>query len=466
MSLQQILMQRAAIHFQNKLGNFEQGGAPSQIGDIVANKIEQDRMIKQDMLAKQENNKKAIEAFEKFNSKSDKLGRVIENDIALEPKLKITKDGNFEFTAETESSSTRIRRQKDEAELNLMERQNSIINEFNKPDSKLTVTDLINQGIKPSDAEKMEELRVPVMQSRQYLQQAYDNFSQEGFDLTFNDEPQIIQRDNVRTVSRNIVAPELTPSGRPIKRIDIDATTDIDKAKAEVQIGKEVDTEAGKVASEIERDFNRASATADTAFDLALSFAEKQYQLMGVRPGQLWGAIDKFTPSELNEFKDAFKGAGVEAAALIARLTIPGVRGANITEIFKGSTATIGKTMEANAVNISASMGNALGATISMNSKVSDVNGRKVSIQDLIIDDESGLPISSLGVIEKTRAINKVKREFISNLNDEFIARVYKRNPALLQPETVSIIEEKLKIPQSKEEIMKRIEELRGKNAK
>jgi len=220
--------------------------------------------------------------------------------------------------------------------------------------------------------------------------------------------------------------------------VDIPASPEAMQKEAEATAYKEAASQSAKAAELAERDVFRAGAAVDTAFDQAISFGEKQMENYGLRPGQLFGLVDKATPSEWNEFKDAFTGATREGASLIARQLIPGVRAANITKLFEKSISTLGKTMESNAVNSGASMGNAFANALSQNIRVETEDGKKINIQDATIDKVTGRPISKLGFKEKTRAINDLKREFAKELERDLMERTYKRNPSLLQPSTVA----------------------------
>jgi hypothetical protein len=241
-------------------------------------------------------------------------------------------------------------------------------------------------------------------------------------------------------VSGGMVIPKYSGGGRAKEIVDIGAETAIKRAEAEVGVEKEVASQKGKAGELAERDFLRASAAVDTAFDQVLAFDEEQFTKYGVKPGDYLGLFAKLTPSQKNQFKAAAVGAGRESAALIARQIIPGVRAANITKIFAKSSAEIGNTQEGNAANVSASMGNAFANAISANIDVVTENGKKVRIQDVTIDPKTGKTLSQLPYEEKSRAINDIKRKFAEDSRQDYINRVYKRNPSLLKPETVARI--------------------------
>lgn len=130
---------------------------------------------------------------------------------------------------------------------------------------------------------------------------------------------------------------------------------------------------------------------------------------------------------------------------MVARQIIPGVRSASITNIFAKSTAEIGNTQEGNAANVSASMGNAFANALSANIDVVMEDGTKARIQDVTIDPKTGKALSQLSYIEKGRALNDVKRAFAEQSRQDYIMRVYNKNPKLLQTETVLGIESELR---------------------
>tara|TARA_Y100000310_G_scaffold258992_1_gene267545 strand:+ start:1243 stop:2460 length:1218 start_codon:yes stop_codon:yes gene_type:complete len=234
--------------------------------------------------------------------------------------------------------------------------------------------------------------------------------------------------------------------GGKVGKLDIEAIpTAEEKAErietkgAEAAVGQEA--KAAELAS---RDFLRASAAVDTAIDQNIKFADVQLKKFNLKPGAFLGAGDKLIPKQWNKFKAGFQGSGREAAALIARQLIPGVRAANITRIFSKSAPEIGNTMEGNANNAAASMANAFGNALSQNIKVFDERtGREVNIQDITIDPKTGKPLSQLGFEEKTDALNRVKQEMSDKLNDKIIERVFKVNPNLLQEDTLKRLEGK-----------------------
>ena len=215
------------------------------------------------------------------------------------------------------------------------------------------------------------------------------------------------------------------------------------KSKASLEVAKQAEAQGAKAGELAGRDVIRASVALDTAWDTFIDFGSKQFDNLGLRPGQFLGLADKLTPSEYNEYKDAFMGAGKESAALVARQIIPGVRAANITEIFSKSTAQLGKTTEANANNTAASMGNAWGNAIAQNITVVTEDGNKAKMQDITIDEKTGKPISQLPFGEKLEAVNRAKRKFQDDLEERQLSEVYKRDPRLLKPETIKRFESK-----------------------
>lgn len=226
-----------------------------------------------------------------------------------------------------------------------------------------------------------------------------------------------------------------TSSGIPQAKFDPFTGDQIPESEAEIEIAKQATAQGAKAAELAGRDIFRASAALDTTFDTALNFGTEQLEKLGTRPGQAFGFIDKLTPSQFNKFKDAYVGASREAASLVARQLIPGVRAASITKIFAESTSKLGSTIEASSENVSASMGNAYANAVSQNIDVVDeATGNKAKIQDLLIDAKTGRQISGLGFQNKTRAINDLKRNFARSLADDLNQRAFKRDPRLFKP--------------------------------
>lgn len=195
----------------------------------------------------------------------------------------------------------------------------------------------------------------------------------------------------------------------------------------------QVEAQAGKAGELMGRQAERAAAATGTAMETMFDFGERQLELTGTKPGDFLGIVDRLTPSQANEFKNAFEGAATESASLTARQLIPGVRAANITKIFEGSTAQLGKTVESNAANVSASMQNAFTGTLTENTLVEDENGNKVRIQDVTLDPETGKPLSELGFEQKTKAINRLGKEFKDRNRLSWLKEAFKRNPELLR---------------------------------
>ena len=208
------------------------------------------------------------------------------------------------------------------------------------------------------------------------------------------------------------------------------------ESKIEQSIYKESASQGSKAAELAGRDVFRATSAIDTTFDAYLGFSDTQFQKFGLKPGQFLGLADKLTPSQWNEYKAGFKGASREAAALVARQLIPGVRAANITEIFAKSTAEIGNTSEGNARNVSLTMQNSFSNSLAQNIIVATEDGKSVPIQSITKDPKTGKIISSLLYKEKTEAINRLKRQYGEELNDYYLKRTFDKNPELLEKKT------------------------------
>lgn len=220
---------------------------------------------------------------------------------------------------------------------------------------------------------------------------------------------------------------------------------DVYQKAQEGKIGAENQAQAQgmKMAEQTSRDYYRTTGALDTTFDAALQFSDEQYKKWGLKPGDFLGLADRLTPSQLNEFKDAYTGSTREAAALVARLIIPQSRAIQMVDVFSKSVSKIGSTMEANAQNIAFSMQNGLSNAIANNMTVTDDNGQKVNIQDTLIDKRTGKALSQLGAEDKRRAINEMKRDFGQELSTFYLAQAYVKNPKLLQKKSIAELRSK-----------------------
>ena len=268
--------------------------------------------------------------------------------------------------------------------------------------------------------------------------------------------PSGIQGQEITTGQTSPVTPSLVPKGQQRQfEKDIEGTrsVDVNIAKIPVEVAKQkalipgtaassAEQQAAKAGELMSRQAGRAGAATGTAMEAMINFGTRQLELTGgrVRPGTFFGIVDKLIPSEKNEYKEAFKGAAIESAALTARQLIPGVRAARITKIFKGSTAQLGKTAESNAANVAASMQNAFTGTLTENTLVEDEQGNKVRIQDVAIDPQSGKTLSSLGFEQRNRAINRLGKEFKERTRMNWLKEVFKGDPRLLPEKSIKEI--------------------------
>jgi hypothetical protein len=217
----------------------------------------------------------------------------------------------------------------------------------------------------------------------------------------------------------------------------------VKQAEGEIGAQSQAQAQKMKMAEQTSRDYFRTQGALDTTFDAALNFSDVQYKKFGLKPGDFLGLADKLTPTQWNEFKDAYEGSSREAAALVARLIIPQSRAIQMVEVFAKSVSKVGSTMEANAQNLAYSMQNGFSNAIANNMVVVDENGQSVNINDTIIDKKTGKPLSQLGTVDKTRAINQIKREFGDNLSTFYLTQAYVKNPKLLKKETIADLKRK-----------------------
>ena len=215
------------------------------------------------------------------------------------------------------------------------------------------------------------------------------------------------------------------------------------QAMADIEVGKQVAGQAGKAAQTAGVTFQGSATAGDTAFDTMLNFHEVQLEKFKTKPGEAFGLIDKMTPKQLNSYKAAAEGAGVEAAALVGRSLIPQVRAVAITKIFRESTAEIGNTIEGNAANIAASQRNSLAQAMNQNASVQSEGGEMVNINDLIVDEKTGKKMSELSFEDAVRAKRDFLRKWEKEVNDRYIMQAHKRNPKLLQESTLKKLNKK-----------------------
>ena len=205
---------------------------------------------------------------------------------------------------------------------------------------------------------------------------------------------------------------------------------DIAKGAAKAAAG-----EGAKAAEKAERGVLRASIASNTAFDEVVRFNRVQFKKFGVRPGDFLGLFDKLTPKQLNEHKAAAVGAGREAAATVGMQIIPAARAVRMVDIFAKSSAEIGNTIEGNANNVGASMGNAFGNALAANILIPMADGTNQKIQDVTIDKQTGRSLSQLPFAERLRAFNDITQDFRNKVASNYILNIFERDPELLQPE-------------------------------
>jgi hypothetical protein len=211
-----------------------------------------------------------------------------------------------------------------------------------------------------------------------------------------------------------------------------------EQRKAEIQTGKEIASQEGKQAAVAERDYLRVSSTIDTNLQQFYNFASEQTEKLGVQAGDFFGIIDKLTPRQFNEAKEAFESSSKEGSATIARALIPNMRAIQGAVMFKGSTANIGSTLSGSINNTAGTQGNAFGSALSNNIVDIDEQGNRIPIQDIAIDKKTGKLLSQLPVVSDGRtradAINDLKNEFVKRWTIDKYMQAYMINPKIFKP--------------------------------
>lgn len=233
----------------------------------------------------------------------------------------------------------------------------------------------------------------------------------------------------------SVTEKRITPTGVQTGKFErVPTTQEIQKETAQKAAGAAA-TQGAKAAQKAEVGVLRASIASDTAFNEVVRFNRVQFDKFGVRPGDFLGLFDKFTPEQINEFKAAAVGAGREAAATVGMQIIPAARAVRMVDIFAKSSAKVGLTIEGNANNVGASMGNAFGNALAANISIPMQDGTDKKIQDVTIDKKTGLPLSQLNFSERLRAFTDITQDFRNKTASNYILNIFERDPELLQPD-------------------------------
>jgi len=431
MSLQDILMKRAAIHFRDQLGNYN--GPKSNLWKNISSAIEEEKDKK--LAAEEEKKKFSLLTSGSGinpdgsggNTDKTKLGNLVMSG-SYEPGKGTT------IKYSTENPSQKATRIKTQLETKALQKESDIIREFNSPGSKLNVTDLINAGIKPSDAEKMETLRVPVQAERENLKQFY------GEQLISN-LGQVNSQTMSSTINGGLAIPKLTGAGRPEGIVNIGEKTRIESAASNVQVDKEVKSQREKAGELAQRGIQRAASASKTAIDEVVRFNIENFEKFGIKPGAGLGFIEKLLPEQLNRYKASATGAGREAAATVGTQIIPAARAVRMVEIFAKSTAEVGNTVEGNAANAAASMANVWGNALSTNFEVEMKDGTKKRLKEVVNDPQTGTPLSDFKFPEVFDAIGRATEEFKLKTEQNYLDKVYNADKRILEPRTILQIE-------------------------
>jgi len=226
--------------------------------------MEEKREMKKQEQAAQQKQQQTLDFIDKVNN--SQKGKLDENILSWS----MDSDGTMKASVRNPNPTERATRVKTEMEIAQMQRQQKIVQDFNQPESKLTVQDLINNGIKPTDAKEMERLRIPIQTSQQQLQNVY----------TTDIQPIVANNQNIPQgtfIKRTggVVSPELDETGRPKGYVNIDAKTQIGQAESQVQAEKEALSQSLKDSELAGKDIERVSTVLDNSIEANIKFSKE-----------------------------------------------------------------------------------------------------------------------------------------------------------------------------------------------
>lgn len=200
--------------------------------------------------------------------------------------------------------------------------------------------------------------------------------------------------------------------------------------ETQAAVDKSVSQKEATEAFDSEKDLINAELKMNNTFDSYLDVVDETFELTGVKPGLLGGALTTVLgKTKANEFYEAFQGGLVEYAAAVGRTAIPGARAVRMVDLFKGTAPSVFSTIEGAVATTARSMQNALSTDIARN------------IKEYVPGYED------MSKTEKREARQKLVDEneaFLKEFRERFFRLTYNKNPELLKPETRKKIEQSI----------------------
>jgi len=207
--------------------------------------------------------------------------------------------------------------------------------------------------------------------------------------------------------------PESVGAGKGIEKVaeigtsgdaQIDYETKLQEAK-----------EVSKTSTEMSSNTLRMMASSYTLLDTFLDRADDLQEKHGIKPGLGSGIMGKLAPQELDAYRDAFIGAGIENAAQVASVSIPSARAVRIVNVFAKSGPGEWSTIESGINNATATWKGAVAKDV------------VASPSDYGITDPKILNNRAALAAKANEIADKSAQEF----KDGFLKKVYNKNPNL-----------------------------------
>ena len=255
----------------------------------------------------------------------------------------------------------------------------------------------------------------------------------------------LLEQPSTPRFERTLSGRELTPEGETGQKL-YEA-----KVGAGIEVDKQVLSQRAKAQEKTTRDTLRAELVSDTAFQEVAKADQQVFDKFGLKPGSYFGLFAKLVPKQIVDNKAAALGAGREAAATVGMSIIPAARAVRMVNIFAKSSAEFGNTIEGNAANVAASLGNTFARQLSDNINMDVKGGGEKPIQEITQDPLTGKYLSELYGDERKSAMKRVKNLFIEETEKEYIMQTFYNNPDLLKEETVEEILSTMSLEEKKQ---------------
>ena len=223
-------------------------------------------------------------------------------------------------------------------------------------------------------------------------------------------------------------------TGKPTERAKLK------KKQLDLQISGEAQeaTVQLKKSREARRNLDVTDLKIDATLDSFIKFSQEQFDLLGVKPGPVSGVLSSIItdPLRLNEFYQGFRGSTIEYAAAVGRNAMPGTRASRMIDLFRQTAPNRFDTIESGVFNAAVSWRQAIATDFSQGNQDEYIPG-----------------YSNMSLKEQQKARNKILKPYMAEqekfFRDNYLKRVYKVNPELLQDDTQveveNLIREELK---------------------